>query len=164
MKTKILSEKQINQKLDRIAYEIVEDTFDEKRIHLIGIQGNGEELVGMLYERLEKITSMELVKLSISINKKEPLKEPIVLSENPDSLKNGVIILIDDVINSGKTMQYALVELLKSPTKKIKTVSLVDRKHRRFPIRCDFVGLTLSTTFQDRVEVEFSNDVQAYLV
>jgi pyrimidine operon attenuation protein/uracil phosphoribosyltransferase len=164
MKTKVLSERQINQKLDRIAYEVLEETFGDKEVHLIGIQGNGEKLVEMLYDRLEKITSQKLIRLTIAINKKLPLKDPITLSDKPSSLENGVIILIDDVINSGKTMQYALLELLKNPTKKIKTVALVDRKHRRFPIRCDFVGLTLSTTLQDRVEVEFSKEIQAFLV
>lgn len=164
MKTKILSEKQINQKLDRIAYEILEETFDESEIHLVGIHGNGEKLTIMLHERLKEITDQKILRISIAVNKKEPLKTPIKLSEEPDTLENGVLILIDDVINSGKTMQYALIELLKRPTKKIKTVALVDRKHRRFPIRCDFVGLTLSTTLQERVEVGFENEMQAFLI
>jgi pyrimidine operon attenuation protein/uracil phosphoribosyltransferase len=163
MKTKILNEKQIEQKIDRIAHEILEETFDESEVHLIGIHGNGEELATMLYNRLQKITDQTFYPLSIAVNKKEPLSAPIELSEKPETLINGVIILIDDVINSGKTMQYALSELLKTPTKKIKTVALVDRKHRRFPIRCDFVGLTLSTTLQEIVEVSFEEEIQAFL-
>lgn len=164
MKTTVLNEQQINQKLDRIAFEILEETFQTETIHLIGIHGNGDRLVEMLDERLQKSSSQNIIKLSISINKKEPLKDPIILSDHPKSLENGVVILVDDVINSGKTMQYALLELLKTPLKKLKTVSLVDRKHRRFPVRCDFVGLTLSTTLQDRVEVDFEGGLKAYLV
>ena len=164
MNTVVLNERQINQKIDRIAFEIVEETFEEPKIHLIGIAGNGVKLVDMLTERLVKITKQNIEKITISVNKRNPLDTPITLSRMPDSLKNGVIILVDDVINSGKTMQYALIELLKTPTKKVKTVSLVDRKHRRFPIRCDFVGLTLSTTLQDRIEVSLDSDIKAYLV
>ena len=80
-------------------------------------------------------------------------------------MKNGYIVLIDDVLNSGKTMQYALMEVLQFPTKAIKTLTLVDRTHRRFPIKANFIGLSLSTTLKDRVEVILSeNEEKAYLV
>ena len=82
-----------------------------------------------------------------------------------EDLKNAYIILVDDVFNSGKTMQFALVEILQFPTKAIKTVALVDRKHRRFPINANFVGLSLSTTLKDRVEVDLTPGAEkAYLV
>ena len=79
-------------------------------------------------------------------------------------MKNGFIVLVDDVLNSGKTMQYALTELLQFPTKAIKTLTLVDRTHRRFPVKADFVGIRLSTTLQERVEVQMDNNgTKAYL-
>ena len=79
--------------------------------------------------------------------------------------KKGFIILVDDVINSGKTMQYALVKFLERPTKTIRTVVLVDRKHRRYPVKADIVGLSLSTTLKDRVEVVFNSKAsKAYLI
>jgi pyrimidine operon attenuation protein/uracil phosphoribosyltransferase len=81
-----------------------------------------------------------------------------------EEFDNKTIILIDDVINSGRTMQYALIKLLERPTKRVKTVALVDRKHRSFPIRCDYVGLTLSTTLKDRIEVDLEGVKSAYLV
>jgi pyrimidine operon attenuation protein/uracil phosphoribosyltransferase len=82
-----------------------------------------------------------------------------------ETLKNGFIILVDDVLNSGKTMQYALVKLLERPTKAIKTLALVDRSHRRYPIKADFVGLSLSTTLKERVEVDLSSsNSHAYLI
>ena len=87
------------------------------------------------------------------MNKKEPWSDTIELTSDKKKLENGFIVLVDDVLNSGKTMQYALIELLQFPTKAIKTVVLVDRKHRRFPIKADFVGLSLSTTLKERVEV-----------
>jgi pyrimidine operon attenuation protein/uracil phosphoribosyltransferase len=74
------------------------------------------------------------------------------------------VVLVDDVINSGRTMQYGLMKILERPVKTVKTVALVDRLHRRFPIRADFVGVTLSTTLKDRVEVSFEGEPQAYLI
>ena len=82
-----------------------------------------------------------------------------------ENLKNAFIILVDDVVNSGKTLQFALAEILKFPTKAIKTVTLIDRTHRRFPIKADFVGLQLSTTLKEHVKVDMSeNNMKAYLV
>ena len=101
----------------------------------------------------------------IKINKTEPWKEEVNLSIDEDKLKKGFIILVDDVINSGKTMQYALVKLLERPTKTIRTVVLVDRKHRRYPVKADIVGLSLSTTLKDRVEVVLGiKDSKAFLI
>jgi pyrimidine operon attenuation protein/uracil phosphoribosyltransferase len=75
------------------------------------------------------------------------------------------VILIDDVINSGTTMQYALLKILEQPVTSVKTVALVNRLHRRYPIKCDFVGMTLTTTLQNRVEVLPSNgSLEAFLV
>ena len=156
MNTVVLTSLQIKQKINRIAFEILENNFEEKELYLIGIKGNGVELAKRLTTVLKTITKQELKTAFISINKQKPLSESIELSCNSKELENKAIILVDDVINSGKTMQYALVKLLERPSKKIKTVALVDRKHRRYPIRCDYVGLTLSTTLQERVEVELT--------
>jgi pyrimidine operon attenuation protein/uracil phosphoribosyltransferase len=80
-------------------------------------------------------------------------------------IKKGYIVLVDDVINSGKTLQYSLLKFLEHATKAIKTVALVDRQHRRYPIKADYVGLSLSTTLQDRVEIDLSEtDSKAYLI
>ena len=133
-------------------------------LYLIGIKGNGFLIAEKLREILEPIADQEVKVAEVNVNKQEPLSEPIRLSVGNDALV-GTLILIDDVINSGKTMQYALMKLLEQPVRKVKTVSLVDRKHRRYPIRCDYVGLTLSTTLQDRVEVVLEKgNSKAYLV
>ena len=101
----------------------------------------------------------------IKINKKNPWDGPITLSTPKEEMENGYIVLVDDVLNSGKTVQYALVEILQFPTKAIKILALVDRKHRRFPIKADFVGLSLSTTLKEHVEVDLTKEnKKAYLV
>ncbi|HLV43150.1 MAG TPA: phosphoribosyltransferase family protein [Brumimicrobium sp.] len=164
MNTIVLDERQINQKLDRIAYEIVENNFDDKELFLVGIIGNGYEIAKELAERLEKIGEQKITIVELVIDKKNPLKHEITTSVPLEVFDNKTIVLIDDVINSGHTMQYALIKLLERPTKRVKTVALVDRKHRSFPIRCDYVGLTLSTTLKDRIEVELEGVKRAYLV
>jgi pyrimidine operon attenuation protein/uracil phosphoribosyltransferase len=164
MNTLVLNDRQINQKLQRIAYEILENNSEDDALYLVGIKGNGYLIAQELFEILKSITEQEIKVAEVSVNKQDPLSEPIRLSVSSEELQ-GTLILIDDVINSGKTMQYALMKLLEQPVRKIKTVSLVDRKHRRYPIRCDYVGLTLSTTLQDRVEVVLEKDSsKAYLV
>lgn len=164
MKTLVLNESQINQKLDRIAYEIVENNFDVLQLFLVGIKGNGYEIAKSLGKRLENIGQQKVIVSELVIDKKNPLEYEISTSIELSQIDHQTVILIDDVINSGRTMQYALVKLLERPTKRIKTVALVDRKHRSFPIRCDYVGLTLSTTLQDRIEVNLEGEKSAFLV
>lgn len=161
----ILSKKDIEKKINRLAFQLLENCFEEKTLFLGGIIGNGIILANRIAKIIQDNSDVNVVVFDITINKSEPWSEKTVLSANKEDLKNGYIVLIDDVLNSGKTMQYALVEILQFPTKAIKTLTLVDRTHRRFPIKANFVGLSLSTTLKDRVEVILSeNEEKAYLV
>ncbi|MBW7868707.1 MAG: phosphoribosyltransferase [Brumimicrobium sp.] len=164
MITQILNEKQITQKLDRIAYQIAEDSFEESKLFIIGIKGNGYKIAEAIARRLKTINKQEVILAELEIDKKNPLNKNISITIPTSDLDKHMVILVDDVLNSGRTMQYALTKILEQPVKSIKTVALVDRKHRDYPIRCDFVGLTLSTTLQERVEVEISKESRAYLV
>ena len=164
MKQEILSEIQIEQKTNRLAHQLIESFCEEKEVFIAGITGNGYYLA----KKLSNIINVHgLIKSHIAevkINKDEPWSDEITLDSDMNIMKNAVIILVDDVVNSGKTMQFALTKFLTFPTKAIKTVTLVDRKHRRFPIRVDFVGLSLSTTLQERVEVILGESSKAYLI
>lgn len=161
----ILNHLEIEQKINRLAHELLENCFEEEEIFIAGISGNGSVLAEKLKLILTKNTPQSIQVVKITVNKDEPWSEPISLSVPEEALKNGFIILVDDVLNSGKTMQYALVKLLERPTKAIKTLALVDRSHRRYPIKADFVGLSLSTTLKERVEVDLSsNNSHAYLI
>lgn len=164
-KTIVLQSKQIQQKIQRIAFEILEHHHAEQAFVFIGIKGNGSELAKRLSEQVKNIVNCDILIGEVTVFKAAPQTQEVHLSVSAEQLKNKIVILIDDVLNSGATMQYALVKILGQPVKSIKTVALVDRKHRRFPIRCDYVGLTLSTTLQDRIEVEMkSGEEIAYLV
>lgn len=152
----ILEHPEIERKIFRLAYQILEQTIHQQHLFIGGIQGNGLILAKRLKEIMDKHGGPEVVIFEICINKEEPWSEPIQLSIDEITLKNGYIILVDDVINSGKTMQYALIKFLQQATHAIKVLTLVDRQHRRFPIKADFVGLSLSTTLKNRVEIDLS--------
>jgi pyrimidine operon attenuation protein/uracil phosphoribosyltransferase len=164
-KTIVLHPKQVQQKIQRIAFEILEHHHDESEFVFIGIKGNGSVLANRLAEQVKTIAECAILIGEVAVFKSAPQTQEVSLSVSAEQLQNKIVILIDDVLNSGATMQYALVKILGQPVKSIKTVALVDRKHRRFPIRCDYVGLTLSTTLQDRIEVEMTEGGEiAYLV
>ncbi len=161
----ILDHRQIEQKITRLGHQILENCFEEKTIFIGGIIGNGSILAKKLSEIIRANSNIEVVYFEIEVNKEEPWNQPIQLSIDQKTLKKGFIILVDDVVNSGKTMQYALMKFLEQATKAIKTVALVDRQHRRYPIKTDFIGLRLSTTLKDRIEIDMkSSEMKAYLV
>jgi len=161
----ILDHRQIDQKITRLGHQILENCFEEQTIFIGGIVGNGSILAKKLSEIIRANSNIEVVFFEIEVNKEEPWSQPIQLSIDQKTLKKGFIILVDDVVNSGKTMQYALIKFLEQATKAIKTVALVDRQHRRYPIKTDFIGLRLSTTLKDRIEIDMkSSEMKAYLV
>jgi pyrimidine operon attenuation protein/uracil phosphoribosyltransferase len=148
----ILHKNQIDQKINRIAYQILEDNLDEKEIVLAGIWDRGYKIALRLQKVLQEIASFKVVMLRVDIE-----RENSKLVANTDleesAWKNKVIILVDDVLNSGKTLAYGLGVFLNTPHKKIRTVVLVDRSHKIFPIATDFVGLELSTILKEHVDV-----------
>jgi pyrimidine operon attenuation protein / uracil phosphoribosyltransferase len=153
-KTLILNGKQIEQKTNRIAYEIYENNCDEKEIIIAGIEGNGYLLAQRIEKVLLKIAPIKLNLIKIVVDKKNPVGKEIKIELTEKELKDKVIILVDDVLNSGKTMIFGAKPFLSSPIKSLTTVVLVDRGHNRYPIKADFVGLSLSTTLQEHITVE----------
>ena len=162
-KSKILDEVQIRQKLNRIAWQIYEANYKESSIIVAGIRGNGFVIAERLTEIIKKISSIEIQLTEVRINKKDPLKTPTELSNENIDYTNQIVILVDDVLNSGKTMIYGVKHFLDVPIKKIYTTALIDRKHNRFPIRTDFSGLVLSTSIKSHVAVELGTNEGAYL-
>ena len=148
----ILDHQQIEQKINRIAYQILEDNLDEKEIVLAGIWERGFKLAGRLEVKLLEIAPFKIKMLRIDIEKHNTkLVARTDLQEK--EWKNKVVILVDDVLNSGKTLAYGLGVFLNTPHKKIRTVVLVDRSHKIFPIATDFVGLKLATVLKEHVDV-----------
>ena len=158
VKTLILSAKQVEQKIQRIAHQILEKNYDEKEIVLIGIANRGYLLAEKINAALQNITKIKVTLHKLKLHKDKPLDNDVDFSTDLDYLNNKSIILIDDVLNSGRTLIYATRYILDSDLKHLTTVALVDRKHRKFPIKANFVGLTLSTTLQEHISVDFKED------
>jgi len=158
----IISKEGTEKKLRRMAYEIVENNMDEKEIILAGISDSGSVVALAIQEKLAEISSIKTELLSITMDKKQPVE--VVLSKSID-FNNKVIIVIDDVANSGKTLLYALKPFLEFHPKKIQTLVLVERSHKTFPVHPDYVGLSISTTLQEHicVEVDGKEVMGAYL-
>jgi pyrimidine operon attenuation protein/uracil phosphoribosyltransferase len=155
VKTLILSATQVEQKTQRIAHQILEKNYDEKEIVLIGIANRGYLLAEKINAILQNITEIKVTLHKLKLHKDKPLDNDVDFSTDLDYLNNKSIILIDDVLNSGRTLIYATRYILESKLKYLTTVVLVDRKHRKFPIKANFVGLTLSTTLQEHISVDF---------
>lgn len=161
-KTIILDKERINQKLQRMAYEVWENNSKEKGITLIGIKGSGATVARSLAERLKEISPLKIDLLEVQLNKRNPLAGEITLDGD---LTGKSIVLIDDVANSGKTLLYALSPILKYEPKRVMIAVLVDRRHKSFPITPDIVGYSVSTTLQEHIDVETDGEqiIAAYL-
>ncbi|MGB4774671.1 MAG: phosphoribosyltransferase family protein [Daejeonella sp.] len=148
----ILDKKQIQQKIDRIAYQILEDNLNETELVLAGIIDHGYTLAKRLKNVLEKIAAIKINLIKIELDKNSThlrVKTDIAVAE----AANKVVILVDDVLNSGRTVAYGLGVFLHIPLKKLRVVVLVDRNHRAFPVSADFTGLELATVLKEHVNV-----------
>ncbi len=153
-RTLVLDHARILQKLHRIAYQIYEFNHIEKEVVLVAIENKGLLLANRITPILREVADFKITLMSVKLDKKNPLLTP-TLSESGEILEGKAVVLIDDVLNSGRTLIYAAKHILNFNIKKLNTVVLVDRLHRKFPIKADFVGLTLSTTLQAHINVVF---------
>ncbi len=159
----ILNHEAINHKIKRIAYQIYENNVNEKEVILAGIDSNGYILAKKLKTNLDKISELNIVLCKVSIDKKNPLN-PVKTSLNEEDYTNKSIVLIDDVLNSGSTLIYGVKHFLNVPLKQFKTAVLVNRNHKKFPVKADFKGISLSTSLNEHVEVVLEGKVyEAYL-
>jgi pyrimidine operon attenuation protein/uracil phosphoribosyltransferase len=149
----ILTKTQIQQKIDRLAFQILEHNFGEKEIILAGINFNGMSFAGLLRDALQRITKIPVVLSQIRLNPAEPLDDEISIDIPALQLKGKVVIVTDDVANTGRTIFYAVKPILESLPRKVEVAVLVDRKHKSFPIAVDYVGLSLATTLQEDIDV-----------
>lgn len=153
----ILNHQQIQQKLDRIAYQILEDNFDEKELVIAGILPRGNFLAARLKAILDVISPFKTSVINIELEK----QSSSLIAKTDADLKicaNKVVILVDDVLNSGKTLAYGFGVFLDVPLKKLRTVVLVDRNHKSFPITTDYAGIALSTVLKEHVEVVLNEE------
>jgi pyrimidine operon attenuation protein/uracil phosphoribosyltransferase len=148
----ILNQHQMQQKIDRIAYQILEDNFDEEEILIAGILPRGNHIAERLKKILDQIAPFKSKLLTIELDKQSSsLKSNI--NFNVDDCKDKAVILVDDVLNSGKTLAYGFGVFIDVRLKKLRTAVLIDRNHKNFPITTDYAGMALSTVLKERVDV-----------
>jgi pyrimidine operon attenuation protein / uracil phosphoribosyltransferase len=164
VKTQILNDLQVKQILKRLAYQVYENNFNEKEIIIAGVEGRGVEVAKLLCEELNEICKVKIHTTDIVMDKSNPAAKQIVLSNKGLNATNKAVIVVDDVLNTGKTLLYSLIPLVAQKAKKIKTLVLVDRNHKMFPVAADFIGTQLSTTLQEHVEVQIAKGkINVYL-
>jgi len=149
---KILDINQINQKILRLSWQVFEDNFSEKEIALVGIGEKGSLIAEQVKIHLNTISKLKTTVFRIDVDRNKPFnKVSTELTEN--DFKNKVIILIDDVLHSGKTLTYAFKTFLDTSVKKMAVLVLINRSHNTFPVKANYVGLSLSTTLKEYIEV-----------
>jgi pyrimidine operon attenuation protein/uracil phosphoribosyltransferase len=161
--TLILSDEDIYIKIKRISLQILETCLEDDVIIIAGIYKNGVLLAERISEQLKELTDTKVVLATVTIDKKNPLNS-VQVSIDPSLYKNKSVILVDDVLNTGSTLIFAAKHFLDVPLKQFKTAVLVDRNHKKYPIKADFKGISLSTSLNERVEVNFSFPSKAKLI
>ena len=151
MKTEVLDQDQILRICNRFAFQILENSIHSDVIHIIGIKEKGFDIAKIVERELKSITKKNISLSSIKIDKKNP--KDSVLSDSNLNKNIDTIFLIDDVLNTGKTLIYSLSFLLKFNFKSIKTLVLIDRNHKQFPIKVDYKGISLSTNINDNIKL-----------
>lgn len=160
----ILNNKQINQKIRRISYQIFEANSNEQEVIIAGIIGNGFVLAEKIVAVLETISNLKVTLCKVNIDKSNPLGD-ITTTINEADYQDKSVVLVDDVLNSGTTLIYGVKHFLNVPLKQFKTAVLVNRNHKKYPVKADFKGTSLSTSLKEHIQVEFSdNDSKAYLI
>jgi pyrimidine operon attenuation protein / uracil phosphoribosyltransferase len=155
-KNLILTQEVAEKKMQRMALEIAEHLQGESdELIIIGIAGSGMVIAQKVYSLLKPLLTVPISIISCTLNKKQP--DAITYSEQTD-FNNKNVLLVDDVTNSGRTLLYALKPLLNYYPRCIQTLSLVERMHKSFPIKIDYIGLSIATTLQDHIQVEVEGE------
>ncbi|MDZ4715323.1 MAG: phosphoribosyltransferase family protein [Cytophagales bacterium] len=159
----VLDHAQVQQKIRRMAFEVYENNFSEKSIVLAGIDGQGFSLARLLAKEISAVSPLKVTLVKVSMNKEMPLREDIEIDGDPEALKKKSVILVDDVLNTGRTLAYGMKPFLSIEVKKIEVAVLVNRSHPGFPIQPTYTGYELSTTLNEHVSVVLGEKSGVYL-
>ena len=162
MKTEVLSQNQILRICNRFAFQIIENNLKNEDILLVGIKEKGFEIAKLVMKEIQLISTKKVILKYIELDKKKPNGNIKSDLENKDNFNN--VFLIDDVLNTGKTLIFSITYLLKFDFNSIKTLVLIDRNHKQYPVKIDFKGISLSTNINDNVNlVKNANELKAVL-
>ena len=151
---KILDQTAIDLKVKRLSYEIWENNVDTGKLYFLGINKNGRAFAEMLKEKFIEISKKEVLIGTIILDPSSPIGTDITMDPDLGNLRGKSIVVIDDVANTGRTLFYAMKPIMKFLPKKVEVAVLVDRKHKTFPIKVDYVGISLATTLKENIKVD----------
>ena len=163
-KVQILDHAKISKIVDRISHQIIENFYGKKEIVIVGIDKQGYRLAERINAKLQAISSSEINLFKLKLDKKAPLKTEYEFDGAMSDIEDKNIVLVDDVLNSGRTLAYALRFLMRVNVEQIYSIVLIDRYHRRYPVRADFVGMTLSTGIEEHISVRFEENMDEAFV
>lgn len=163
MTNRVLDAVAVNQKITRIAYEIFENNFKEKSIIIAGIDGQGFLLAKQIASELGKISPLQIRLVKVSLDKLSPQQSDVKLDADIKDIKKKCIVLVDDVLNTGRTLAYGMKPFLTTEIKKIEVAVLVNRSNTLFPITPTYTGYELATTLTDHVQVVLGKNAAVYL-
>lgn len=162
--TEVLNHQQIKDRITRIAWQIYEEYHQQEKVIFVGIAERGFRLASLIADELKAISPLEVALYQLSFDKDNIYQTEFRLSPSIEDLQAGNVVLIDDVLNSGSTLIHAVRYLLRNDLQNLKTVVMVDRNHKRFPVKADFKGLSLSTSTQEHVKVNLEKEPYAVTV
>lgn len=159
----ILNDHQVRQKLRRIAFEIYENNYQYEELVLAGIKGKGYQLARLILEELRTISKLKLEVVQINIDKQDPLRSDVSIDVDPKLINNKVVVLVDDVMNTGRTLAYGLKAFLNNSVKKIEIAVLVNREHKAFPLSATYKGYELATSINNYVKVVAEDELTVFI-
>ena len=159
----ILTSEQAELSIRRIAYQIYEDNTKEDKVIIAGVMTNGNHVAESIAKILRSISDLEVIYCQVQLDKKNPHVE-IQTSINQSVYNNCSVIIVDDVLNTGSTLIYAVCHFLEVPLTQCKVAVLINRNHKKFPIKADYKGISLSTSLHEHVEIVCKkNTFEGYL-
>jgi len=162
-KSLVLDAGQVDQKIRRMAYEIYENNFSEKKIVLAGIDGQGYVLAQLLETELKAISPLTTILVKVSLDKTASRQSEITLDKPVKEFAKKCIVLVDDVLNTGRTLAYGMKPFMETEIAKLEVAVLVNRSHTLFPIEPTYSGYALSTALHEHVEVKLGKHAAVYL-
>ncbi|HSZ25757.1 MAG TPA: phosphoribosyltransferase family protein [Cytophagaceae bacterium] len=154
----ILTKRETLQKIKRIAYQIYEHNYQEQEIAIAGIYDKGYFFAELLVKELATLCNLKITLVKITLDKFAKSQCEVTLDVDVHKLQNKVVVVTDDVLNTGRTLVYSLQPFLSIPLKKLQTAVIVNRSHNNFPVSPDYIGYSLATTLKEHIDVVFEED------
>ncbi len=153
----ILNHSEIEKKIQRLSYQVYEQFLNEKELVIAGINGNGYFLAGKIAEKVAAEAPFKVHLACITLDKQNPKAGATSIDLPLEIVKGKPALIVDDVLNTGKTMVYAVSAFIREGSPLIRTLVLADRNHKAFPIAADYVGISLATTLQEHLNFDVND-------